>query len=82
MVIKKGNSLVTSGIYAYSRHPQYLGFIMILYGWLMGWPTIITVVFSSILIFMYVRVCILEEREVLKLIPEYQEYKKRVPFFI
>ena len=77
----KKQELVTTGIYSYSRHPQYFGFIMIIIGWLVGWPTILTVVFSVILIYKYVKVCIVEEKE-LAHIKKYKEYKEKVPFFI
>lgn len=77
----KTEELVTTGIYSYSRHPQYFGFIMIILGWLVGWPTILTVIFSIVLVFMYVRVCKLEEKE-LSHIKKYQEYKEKVPFLI
>jgi protein-S-isoprenylcysteine O-methyltransferase Ste14 len=77
----KENEIVTKGIYSYSRHPQYLGFIFIIIGWLVGWPTILTVIFAPILIFMYVRVCKLEEKE-LGDNEEYAKYKRQVPFFV
>ena len=72
--------LVTSGIYSFSRHPQYLGFILIIVGWFIGWPTILTVVFSPILLFMYIRLCKTEEKEMADK-TEYQKYKEKVPFF-
>jgi protein-S-isoprenylcysteine O-methyltransferase Ste14 len=75
------NEIVTKGIYSMSRHPQYLGFILIVVGWLAGWPTILTVIFAPILIFMYVRVSIKEEEE-LAGNEAYGEYRKEVPFFI
>lgn len=78
----KKTKLVTSGIYAYSRHPQYLGFLMIIIGWCIGWPTIMSIVFTCILTFMYIRVCWKEEKEVSQQIPEYQNYKQSVPFFV
>jgi len=77
----KKEELVTKGIYSYSRHPQYFGFILIVLGWLIGWPTILTVVFAIILVYMYIRVCRIEEKE-LSHIKEYKKYKKEVPFFI
>ncbi len=75
------NEIVTKGIYSYSRHPQYFGFILIVIGWLVGWPTILTVIFAPILVYMYVRVCKIEEKE-LSEIEEYEKYKKKVPFFL
>lgn len=73
--------LVTSGIYSISRHPQYLGFILIIIGWLVGWPTILTVVFSPILVIVYVRVARKEEKEMSD-VEGYREYRKRVPFLV
>jgi protein-S-isoprenylcysteine O-methyltransferase Ste14 len=77
----KKDRLVTTGIYRYSRHPQYLGFILIILGWLVGWPTILTLIFAPILIYKYIRVCQTEEEEMEKF-GDYRKYKERVPFFI
>ncbi len=77
----KTEELVTTGIYSYSRHPQYFGFILIILGWFVGWPTILTAIFAPILIYKYVKVCSVEEKE-LKHIKKYQKYKEQVPFFI
>jgi protein-S-isoprenylcysteine O-methyltransferase Ste14 len=79
--LKKDDTLVTTGIYSYSRHPQYLGFIIIIGGWLIGWPTLLTLIFAPILVVMYIRVCRLEEKELNKN-NEYSNYKKKVPFLI
>jgi len=78
----KNNDFVVKGIYKYSRHPQYLGFILVIVGWLIDWPTLITIVFAPILIYKYVKVCITEEKEILAKHPEYQKYISKVPFFI
>lgn len=77
----KTEEIVISGIYSISRHPQYFGFILIIIGWLVGWPTILTVIFTIILIYKYVKVCKIEEKE-LASIKKYQEYKETTPFFI
>jgi protein-S-isoprenylcysteine O-methyltransferase Ste14 len=34
--------LATSGIYAYIRHPQYVGFIAVMFGFLLQWPTLLS----------------------------------------
>ncbi|MBN1389039.1 MAG: DUF1295 domain-containing protein [Candidatus Thermoplasmatota archaeon] len=73
--------LVTTGIYSISRHPQYLGFIMVIYGWVVGWTTPLTVVFGSILMIVYVRTCMKEERE-MGGDHDYGSYRKRTPFLI
>ena len=50
----KGN-LVTSGIYRYLRHPQYLGLMLLMTGFLVQWPTLPTLVDVPVLIVVYVR---------------------------
>ena len=77
----KTTDLVTTGIYSYSRHPQYLGFILVIFGWLIGWPTFLTVIFALILVYKYVKVCKVEEKELFH-IEKYKEYKEKAPFFI
>lgn len=77
----KGDRLVTHGIYAVCRHPQYLGFIMVIVGWFIGWPTILTLVLSPLLVYKYIRTAHSEEREVLDT-AQYAAYKAQVPFLI
>ena len=56
--------LATGGPYAYIRHPQYGAFIIIMLGFLLQWPTFITLVMFPILVTVYVRLAHREEREV------------------
>ena len=80
--VKRSDRLVTHGIYAFSRHPQYLGFILIIVGWFFGWHTILTAILTPILLFIYIRVCFIEEREVSNIYKEnYDHYRAKVPFF-
>lgn len=81
--IHSGNGrLITNGIYRFIRHPQYSGFILAILGFLIQWPTIITLIMAPVLIFMYMKLAKKEEQEMLKLFgQEYQEYMKRVPRF-
>lgn len=80
MNIKK-IKIVSTGIYAYSRHPQYLGFILIILGWLYGWPTVITLIFVPILLYQYIRLCKIEEKEISAELAEYKTFKEETPFF-
>ena len=55
--------LATGGVYRYLRHPQYVGFVVIMTGFLLQWPTLLTVAMYPLLVFMYVRLALSEERE-------------------
>jgi protein-S-isoprenylcysteine O-methyltransferase Ste14 len=71
------------GPYAYVRHPQYVGFILIMLGFLFQWPTLITLVMFPILVTMYVKLARREECEVLKEFgEEYRRYMESTPGFI
>ena len=57
-------TLATTGPYARLRHPQYVGFMAVMTGFLLQWPTIPTLVIFPVLVMMYRRLAIAEEREV------------------
>jgi methanethiol S-methyltransferase len=76
-------TLAQTGPYAYVRHPQYVGFILILTGFLFQWPTILTLGMFPVLVFMYWRLALSEEREVTaELGNVYRQYAARVPRFV
>jgi protein-S-isoprenylcysteine O-methyltransferase Ste14 len=56
--------LAVTGPYAYVRHPQYVSFIVIMLGFLLQWPTLLTLVMFPILTAAYVRLARREEQEV------------------
>jgi protein-S-isoprenylcysteine O-methyltransferase Ste14 len=60
---QKRHQLATSGPYRLVRHPQYIGFVLIMFGFLLQWPTLLTLVMFPVLIVMYVRLAIAEERD-------------------
>jgi len=60
---QRAHRLAASGPYARVRHPQYLGFVLIMFGFLVQWPTLITLVMFPILVTMYVLLARREERE-------------------
>jgi methanethiol S-methyltransferase len=75
--------LVMSGPYARVRHPQYDGFILIMLGFLLQWPTLITLIMFPILVVMYVKLAKREEREVLTEFGEpYRRYMATTPAFV
>ncbi len=80
---QKAGRLATSGPYSYVRHPQYVGFVLVLLGFLIQWPTILTLVMFPVLVVMYVRLARREEREVGAEFGEtYDRYATQVPAFI
>jgi protein-S-isoprenylcysteine O-methyltransferase Ste14 len=77
------HSLATSGAYSYVRHPQYVGFILVMVGFLVQWPTVLTLAMFPILVVMYVKLARAEEREALASFgDEYRRYMANVPAFI
>ena len=58
-------AVAMTGPYARIRHPQYAAFILIMFGFLLQWPTILTLAMFPILVAMYVRLARREEKEAL-----------------
>lgn len=52
---RRARRVAHTGPYARIRHPQYVGFIAIMFGFLLQWPTLITVVMFPILLAVYAR---------------------------
>lgn len=72
--------LASTGPYARIRHPQYAAFIVIMLGFLVQWPTLVTLVMFPILVTVYVRLAHREEREVEKELGEvWGSYAKVTP---
>jgi protein-S-isoprenylcysteine O-methyltransferase Ste14 len=75
--------LITSGIYRYVRHPQYLGFLLLTLGINILWITLTTLLLWPVLILLYYRLAKEEEKRMEKKFGEkYQKYKNSVPMFI
>jgi len=82
-VYKSGGKPVTTGLYEYSRHPQYVGILLVTFGWILHWPTIPTIMMWPILAVIYYRLAREEEAVVSKKHPnEYAKYRKNTPMFI
>ena len=76
-------TLAESGPYARVSHPQYVGFVIILVGFLFQWPTILTLAMFPMLLVMYWRLALSEEREVeAEFGDAYVRYAARVPRFV
>ncbi len=61
---QQNHTLAVTGPYARIRHPQYAGFVLIMLGFLLQWPTVLTVPMFPVLVAMYIRLARTEEREV------------------
>ncbi|WMY11508.1 methyltransferase family protein [Paraburkholderia phenoliruptrix] len=80
---QRSGKLATSGPYARIRHPQYVAFVVIMFGFLLQWPTLVTLVMFPVLVFMYVKLAILEEHEAEKQFGQvWKDYAARTPRFI
>lgn len=80
---QRRHMLATTGAYAYVRHPQYVGFVLVLFGFLLQWPTLLTLAMFPVLVFMYTRLARTEEREALaEFGAAYEQYAHNVPAFI
>ena len=80
---QRRNALATSGPYARIRHPQYVAFVLILLGFLLQWPTLLTLLMFPILLFMYGRLAITEEAEMRRRFgAEFEAYVARTPRFV
>ncbi len=79
---QRRGALAVTGIYAWIRHPQYVGFVLVMFGFLLQWPTLLTLAMFPILVFMYWRLARHEERETLAQHGEaYARYRREVPGF-
>lgn len=78
--LRKDESLVSSGPYAWTRNPLYLGTFLIAAGCAAAsaQPLVLVAVFA-LFILIYVPVMEQEEEHLLKLFPGYTEYASRVP---
>lgn len=79
---QEAEKLVTSGLYGYVRHPQYTGIFLALFGQLVHWPTIPTLVLFPVICWAYVRLAKREEKRMLRHYGEaYRRYMEEVPRF-
>ena len=80
---QRRNELAKTGPYARIRHPQYVAFVLVLLGFLLQWPTLLTLVMFPILLVMYGRLAITEEAEMRKRFgADFEAYAARTPRFL
>jgi protein-S-isoprenylcysteine O-methyltransferase Ste14 len=80
---QRRHTLAVTGPYAYVRHPQYDAFVLILFGFLLQWPTLPTLVMFPILVVMYLRLAKREEHEMTTEFGDaYRRYAAETPAFV
>jgi len=80
---QRSGELATNGLYRRLRHPQYSAFIVIMFGFLLQWPTLLTLVMFPILVYVYVRLARSEEAAMeSRFGAEYRSYANRTPRFL
>ncbi|MFB2920659.1 methyltransferase family protein [Aerosakkonema funiforme] len=79
---QRSHTLARSGPYAWVRHPQYVAFVTIMLGFLLQWPTILTLLMFPVLVLMYTKLAFQEEHEVrAEFGEEYTHYAENTPAF-
>src|SRR5215813_12422122 len=79
---QRTHTLAVTGPYARLRHPQYDGFVLILFGFVLQWPTLLTLLMFPILVTMYVRLARRKEHKILTEFGEvYTRYTAATPAF-
>jgi protein-S-isoprenylcysteine O-methyltransferase Ste14 len=79
---QRTGQVAMTGPYAHVRHPQYIGFILIMLGFLIEWPTFLTLIMFPILVIMYIFLARREEQESLSMFgDDYASYVAQTPAF-
>ena len=82
-IYRAKGKLVTTGIYAHVRHPQYLGFLLLTLGMNILWVTISTLLLWPVLAILYYRLAKKEDKELEEQFgEEYRKYESAVPMLI
>lgn len=69
-----------SGPYARIRHPQYVAFVLVMFGFLLQWPTLITLIMFPVLLIVYARLARREELDAIEAFGDaYRSYRDRTP---
>ncbi|RJP57565.1 MAG: isoprenylcysteine carboxylmethyltransferase family protein [Ignavibacteriales bacterium] len=79
--------IVSDGMYKYIRHPQYTGLILIALGMVLGWATLTNLIMLPIIIYMYYRLSLREEKHMIEEFGDayiiYMKHTKRfIPWII
>ncbi len=80
---QRNGTVATTGLYDKLRHPQYVGFVLIMFGFLLMWPTVLTIAMFPVLLYMYYRLGKGEEKDSIRDFGQkYIDYMNRTPAYI
>jgi protein-S-isoprenylcysteine O-methyltransferase Ste14 len=80
---QRRHRLAQAGPYRLVRHPQYISLVAIMLGFLLQWPTLLTLAMFPVLVVMYVRLAIAEERDSEGMFGDaWREYEAVTPRFV
>jgi len=80
---QRRQALATQGPYERIRHPQYVAFVLVLLGFLLQWPTLLTLLMFPVLLVMYGRLAVTEERAMqARFGAAFEHYAAQTPRFI
>ena len=80
---QRNHRLAVTGPYGRVRHPQYVGFLTIMAGFLLQWPTLLTLLMFPVLVIVYLRLARKEERMMAaEFGDDYAAYRQEVPGFV
>ena len=83
LAAQQDHRLAVTGPYGRVRHPQYMGFLTIMAGFLLQWPTLLTLLMFPVLVIVYLRLARKEERMMeAEFGDEYAAYERKVPGFV
>lgn len=81
--IHAAEGMVSEGLYRWMRHPQYTGLLLFTLGWILHWPSIVTLLLWPLLVAAYVWLARQEERQALEEFgDDYAAYAARTRRFI
>ncbi|WP_076591349.1 methyltransferase family protein [Herminiimonas arsenitoxidans] len=79
---RREGRFVKDGLYGVIRHPQYLGIMLAVFGQIIHWPTLVTLILFPVIVLVYVRLAHKEERDMVRCFgTDYQDYMQQVPRF-
>lgn len=80
---QRSHRLAAAGAYARIRHPQYVGFVTIMFGFLLQWPTLVTLLMFPLMVLIYARLAKREEQDMqAEFGNAYLHYAAHTPAFI